>query len=488
MKDKGFSTSSALCNQRLDRIHPVHLFQAVRGILLMATFLICLHGVASGQIVFPQGEDHITVDLNAGPQGNGRIYIGDHDLFGGPAPCHYRLDLMPSTHVSDVKIITLGGLPVVMYQEGKETLVLKSILDFDKVDSNGNRCPEVALKRRVMPTRNWPEGMDISVSNAADALDVTCDAHFAVVVGSSDQQKPVSLVDLQAGSEVDTFSDTRNGINVATCDDGESVLVTLGGDIPVVSVIKRFTISQSGTINDTGETLMLENGGDINRVFAVPGSQVGVGITREDGQPQFARLISFSIPGLNLLDSVTLTGQIGNAAAVSCDGTKVFVRSGNRGPANDIIEGFALDPITGAFNHTPILTINDVSFVNLTVFDNPLGVSHDATLLIASEPAIIPTPEVPAPQVTYFDATTGARIGVFEDPDWVNPASISTVACCAAIPSPTPSPTPTTTPTPSPTPCTGRCGPTPRPRPTPHPRPRPTPHAFPVTFVNGTNR
>jgi hypothetical protein len=212
------------------------------------------------------------------------------------------------------------------------------------------------------------------------------------------------------------FPIRENGINVATCDDGESVLVTLGGDIPIVSVVRRFTISQAGTINDTGETLMLDNGGDINRVFAVPGSQVGVAITREDGQPQFSRLISFSIPGLTLLDSVTLTGQIGNTCVVSCDGTKVYVRSGNRGPANDVIEGFALDSVTGALNHTPILTINEVSFVNLTSFDNPLGVSHDASLLIASEPAIIPTPEVPAPQVTYFDATTGARIGTFEGP------------------------------------------------------------------------
>ena len=278
---------------------------------------------------------------------------------------------------------------------------------FQKVDSEGNPCPEGLRAARPGSPRSAPKGTGTSMSNAADALDITCDGRFAVVVGSSDQGKPVSLVDLQASEEVDTFSDPRNGMNVATCDDGESVLITLGGDIPIVSVVRRFTISQAGTINDTGETLALDKRGDINRVFAVPGSQVGIAMTREDGMPQFSRLISFGIPGLNLLDSVTLTGQIGNAAAVSCDGTKVYVRSGNREPANDVIEGFALDPITGVFYHTPILTINDVSFVNLTLFDNPLGVSHDATLLIASEPAIIPTPD-----------SACAASNVFRRSDW----------------------------------------------------------------------
>jgi hypothetical protein len=490
MKDKqNCMTSFRLFDQKLNGMHAIHLSRSLRGAVLVVMILICACAVARGQIFFPDGKDHITVDRNAGPDGNGRIYVGDHSI---PllSPCHYRLDLEPSTHVARVGISDIAGLPFVFYQDGRGVIHAVSQGAFEKVDSQGNPCEELQAARKDRRPQA-PKGASILVSNAADQLDITCDARFAVVVGSSDEGKPVSLVDLQASEEVDTFSDPRNGINVATCDDGESVLVTLGGDIPIVSVVRRFTISQAGTINDTGETLTLDNGGDINRVFAVPGSQVGIAITREDGAPQFSRLISFSIPGLNFLDSVTLTGQIGNAAAVSCDGTKVYVRSGNRGPASDVIEGFALDPVTGALNHTPILTINDVSFVNLTLFDNPLGVSHDATLLIASEPAIIPTPEVPAPQVTYFDAVTGARTGIFEDPDWTNPASISTVPCCAALPSPTPTPsgtpTPSPTATPTPTPCMGRCGPTPRPRPTPHPRPSPRPRTSLAGIVNGTS-
>lgn len=91
MKDKQNSvTSFSLFDQKLNRIHAIHLSHALRGALLVVMVLICACGVASGQIFFPGGEDHITVDLNAGPEGNGRIYVGDHNLFGGPAPCHYR--------------------------------------------------------------------------------------------------------------------------------------------------------------------------------------------------------------------------------------------------------------------------------------------------------------------------------------------------------------------------------------------------------------
>jgi hypothetical protein len=470
MKDKQDSmTSLPLFDQKINRTHAIRLSHVLRGVPLVVMVFICACGVASGQIFFPGGEDHITVDPNAGPEGNGRIYVGDHDLFGGPAPCHYRFDLEPSTHVSSVKIGRFFGLPAISFLDGRGKVTILSLQDFEKVDSQGNPCPEGVRAAGRIPPRSAPKGTGITVSNDADALDISCDARFAVVVGSSDEGKPVSLVDLQSSEEVDTFSDPRNGINVATCDDGESALITLGGDTPIVSVVRRFTISNGGTLTDTGETLTLNNGGSIYRVFAVPGSHVGVAITTE-GSPESSRLISFSIPGLNLLDSVTLTGQIGNAAAVSCDGTKVYVRSGNRGPDNDVIEGFALDPVTGTLNHTPILTINNVSFVNLTLTDNPLAVSHDATLLIASEPAIIPNPTVPAPQVTYFDATTGARVGVFEDTDWVNPASISTVPCCAAVPSPTPTPRATT-----------------RPRPTPHPRPGAIPRTSPAGIANGTN-
>jgi hypothetical protein len=90
------------------------------------------------------------------------------------------------------------------------------------------------------------------VSNAADAQDVTCDGRFAVVVGSG-TGTPVSLVDLEAGAEVDTFPYAGLGRAVAACDDGQSVLVVLDSNAGDASVIKRLTVGAAGALADTNE-------------------------------------------------------------------------------------------------------------------------------------------------------------------------------------------------------------------------------------------
>ena len=85
MKDKQNSvTSFSLFDQKLNRIHAIHLSHALRGALLVVMVMICACGVASGQIFFPGGEDHITIDLNAGPQGNGRILCRRSQSFWRP--------------------------------------------------------------------------------------------------------------------------------------------------------------------------------------------------------------------------------------------------------------------------------------------------------------------------------------------------------------------------------------------------------------------
>ncbi len=396
-------------------------------------------GVAQAQVFFPFGRDHATVGQSDGPQHNGRIYIGDYSLFGGLAPCHWRLDLPKgSGTVYDVVVgwAPFGPfdeeIPAVLYTRNGHVYIAY-VFNFDLVDSQGDPCSFDGV-----PPRRRPEGTPapIPISNDADAFALTCNRRFAVVVGAN-SATPVSVVDLATHAEVSTFAYNGLGRSVAVCDDGQSVLVVLDNKAGTASEVRRLTIGTNGTLTDTGESFPFGGQATISKVFAIPGSHVGIALVTIVGLTTTSEVVSFSIPGLQMLDSAPLSGQLANAAALSCSGAgaKVYARSGSRGPNPDIIEGFALDQMTGALGDTAALTISNVSFVNVPVFANPLALSRDDPVLIASEPAFLPSPEYPSPQVTYFNAETGARLGKLEDPGIEVPGTIATASCCL-VPAP----------------------------------------------------
>jgi len=400
----------------------------LRFLPLLITALMAWIPMAQGQLVFPDGDDVVTVDPDAGPTGNGRIYVGDHSLF--PDPCHYRTNLPPGKVIRAAVIGKEDGVPAVGIANGQGALSLIPLSDFEKVDKNGNPCTNSA-SAQIATAAVSSQATSIPVSNDADAVGLSCDSRFAVVVGAN-SATPVCLVDLVAHQEVDTYAYDGIGRNVAVCDDG-SVLVALNS-APVLtnSVLRRLTIAQPGQFNDPGEELTLGPNVEIRKVFSVPGSKTCVALTTESTDTNtVSRLVSLSIPGLQVLDSVPLSGLIGHVAAVSCAGDKVYVRSGKGGPQPDFIEGFTYDPVTGAIGDAASVTITNVSFATTSIFEHALAISRDGTRLIASETAVIPTPEVPAPQVTIFDATTGARLGKLEGPEFVSPGTVATVPCCA---------------------------------------------------------
>ena len=389
---------------------------------------------ALAQVFFPFGSDHLTVGQSDGPNGDGRIYVGDYSLFGGDAPCHYRLDLLPGSGVVyDVKVCIWHvdarlSIPGVLYtRDGKLHFTGKTA--FDLVDRHGDPCNFAARNARS----TLPEGssFSINISNDADAFDLSCDGRFAVVVGSN-SATPIVLVDLTSQAEVASLTYDGLARSVAACDDGQSVLVVLDNEAGTASEIRRLIIGSNGTLTDTGESFPFGGMAYISKVFAVPGSQVGLAFITIVGLTTTSELVAFRIPGLQMLDMAQLGMPIGNAAAVSCSGTKVYVRSGSRGPNADVIEGFMLDPMTGALGDTPSPTISNVSFVNVPVYANPLGLSRDGTVLIAAEPAFIPTPEYPSPQLTYFNANTGERVAKLEEPGLMVPGTVATVPCCLA--------------------------------------------------------
>lgn len=375
---------------------------------------------APGQSFFPQGIDFLHYVPNVPGTTSGRLYIGD---LTDASHCHFRLDVPPGKPLTGASIRWVGGTALVFATRGsEETLVLSPEL-FQKVNAQGQPCHEGGQPERAAPIVEAAKpATRIPVSNDADSFDVTCDGRYAIVVGAN-SATPVSLVDLRAGVETDTFSADSNVTYAAAFDDGESLVVV--ANVPPqnqTNRLRRLRV-ENGKLADTEESLAALPAGEFpdyrfQKVFAVKGSNVGVA-TAQFGIPQ---IVTFRIPGLSLLDSIR-TG--GDSLAVNCAGDKIYVRSGSQ------IRGYALDPVTGALGDTPFLTISAVGQTDTSAanFGNSLAISRDGTRLIVPEGTAFP--ESPAtPRTTYFDTTTGERLGYFDAFGGGSPTLVATYPCC----------------------------------------------------------
>ena len=119
----------------------------------------------------------------------------------------------------------------------------------------------------------------ISVSNDADTFDSTCDGRFTVVVGFSSQGTPVSLVDVDAGSEVAKLGyPNKLARSVAVGDDTQTVLVVLdNAAMSNASTVNRLVLG-NGTLTDSGAQLAFAASDFVSKVRIAPGSRVGVAL------------------------------------------------------------------------------------------------------------------------------------------------------------------------------------------------------------------
>lgn len=261
----------------------------------------------------------------------------------------------------------------------------------------------------------------INISNDADAMDISCDARFAVVVGAN-SGTPVSLVDRLVSREVSTIAlPGRLGRAASIGDDGRTVLVVL--DDPVNNThnsVRRLTIEANGTLTDSGQELSFGTE-YVTKVRIAPGSKTAVALV---GIP--TRIVAFTLPALALRGSVNLTGGTGNAVAFSPTGDKVYARSGRRAAAPDVIEGFAFDPATGTIAQTASPRIANVSGFTGVVYLDPMAISTDGTRIVAAEENA--TGELPAARVALFDAATGA---LAETMPAAAPQALSTLRPCS---------------------------------------------------------
>lgn len=392
---------------------------------------VCLSAILDGATPAPPGgffpndpnaEPLVVQRRNEGP--NGTIYIYNTRP-GALFDCYYTYSIPAGKSMEDVCIVKSRPRKhlILSYVNGQGDTD-----DFDSEKTTIN-CPggsQISRSRKPIDLAPavTPTPTPIPISNDADALEATCDGHYIVVVGAGGT-KPVSLVDFDIRAEVSTYTFNGFSQSVAVCDDGRSVLVHLDNNSSNAGQIRRLTIN-SGTLIDTMETLPLGSASVfIKKVYAPPGSKTGIVLL----QGAAAQVVSFTVPGLTMVDSVTLAGAIPNGLAFNCSGTKVYIRSGNRGINPDVIQCFGFNPVTGLFTKPASLTINDVGPYTGVVYPEPIALTLNGARVIASEANA--STGAPTPRITFFDAITGARADQIIDSGMTDPINVDVVDCCA---------------------------------------------------------
>jgi cysteine-rich repeat protein len=193
--------------------------------------------------------------------------------------------------------------------------------------------PSLAAGTNPVPIQS--PGLDVSLSPFQNFV-VICD-------GSS--LAPVSVVDIDSRTEVDTFDLGHDCNSVDVCSDG-SVLVTSATQHRV----RRLMIDPTtGTLSDTGE-----RGSFIGpqNIYCSPDASTGM-VLHTPGWVGGA--MSFSIPGLTVRDSLSNNSSFAaRTGAFSPDGAMALI--GHDG-GSDFVEAYSFDPATGLFGLSPLFTL-----------------------------------------------------------------------------------------------------------------------------------
>jgi DNA-binding beta-propeller fold protein YncE len=236
----------------------------------------------------------------------------------------------------------------------------------------------------------------IVVSNMSEDTSLSPDGKFLVACDGALVQ-PISVVDLDTRTEVDSYSLGHDCNSVEVCDDSSVLVTSLNR-----KTVRRLTLDDNGQLSDTGESTTLW--GQPNNVVCAPGSTSAVVMSRK-----YTILNSSLLPGLVLADQRLATGRFGVSAAISPTGDKLYVRSNERGWVN----AFQFDPDTGALGATPDLTI--------PIFETPpffgidqLAVHPEGEKIYVSQPG----------SLNVYDATSGILLDTITAPGIQSPTGV----------------------------------------------------------------
>jgi hypothetical protein len=111
----------------------------------------------------------------------------------------------------------------------------------------------------------------IPISSFGGDLSISPDGKFLVVAGAPFSGL-IPVIDIAAQAEISTFSLGANPSSVDVCSDN-SVLVTSFMKFES-NKVRRLLLSNSGTLTDTGEVLLANEGAE--NVYCAPGAHLGV--------------------------------------------------------------------------------------------------------------------------------------------------------------------------------------------------------------------
>lgn len=177
----------------------------------------------------------------------------------------------------------------------------------------------------------------IDISNAGVDMSLSPDGRLLVSTGAGHIDEPLSIIDTVKQIEVATSAPFLDHTSAEFCDDGTLLLTTTFG----TSFASPFDNAMyDARVNSAGEMQLggnrLSSGAQPNNGNCAPGSRAGVLLDREAG------LTSFTLPGLNQADFMTLQGGTAVAAVFNHFGDRLYVRT------IDTIEAFDFNPVTGA--------------------------------------------------------------------------------------------------------------------------------------------
>lgn len=227
----------------------------------------------------------------------------------------------------------------------------------------------------------------LSLSHSAHAIAMR---HPLLIVAIGTRQtgtgfEGVLSTSSQTNSDVDEASlGSDVPYTVDVCDDNETILVGLS------TSVQKFTVDDSGTLTDTGETFDAQN--PVGSVYCAPGSETAIVVASVT-----ANMRSFDIASMSQVDVRELGARastshptfppIGLAGAFGPDGERFYVRS-ERGDftGEGFVEAFSFTPSTGALGSSPAeASIQAVgSWPQRSV--QSLAVSLDGEQLYVTEP------------------------------------------------------------------------------------------------------
>ena len=153
-----------------------------------------------------------------------------------------------------------------------------------------------------------------------------------------------------------------------------------------IGTVRRLTIDGTGTLMDTGEALF--SGGRPNNVFCAPGGMSGIVITRDANQ-----IRSFTILGLEAVNTRTLSGVFGISGLINPVGDRVFTRS------NSKVDIFGYHSTTGVLGAAPRLMIPIAGTTTYFGMDQ-MALSPNGSTLYVSQPGAL----------NVYDTSTGALL------------------------------------------------------------------------------